>query len=75
MAREVCLRMTTNEAGLTGAGAAPSRFCHGGAPAYSGVDLVVGDPAAVEAERDPGGQVYARDWLGGEILGGEDDHP
>ena len=38
-----------------------------------GRDLLVGDPAAVEAERDPGGQVDAGDGFGGEILGGEED--
>ena len=35
--------------------------------------LPVGDPAAVEAQRDPGWQVNARDWFGREVLGGEDD--
>ena len=38
-----------------------------------GRDLLVGDPAAVEAERDPGGQVDAGDGFGGEVLGGEED--
>src|SRR5271166_6835929 len=27
----------------------------------------------METERDPGGQVHARDGLGGEVLGGEDN--
>jgi len=35
--------------------------------------ILVGEPAAVEAERDPGGQVNTGDRLGGEVLGGEDD--
>ena len=35
--------------------------------------IVVGEPAAVESERDPGGQVHTGDRLGGEVLGGEDD--
>ncbi len=34
--------------------------------------LLVGDPVAVEAERDPGWQVDACDWLAGEVLGCED---
>ena len=38
-----------------------------------GRDSLVGDPAAVEAERDPGGQVDAGDGFGGEVLGGEED--
>src|SRR5580704_4523662 len=38
-----------------------------------GRDLLVGHPAAVEAERNPGGQVDAGDGFGGEVLGGEDD--
>src|ERR1019366_5984356 len=33
----------------------------------------VGEPAAVESERDPGWQVHTGDRLGGEVLGGEDD--
>jgi len=37
-----------------------------------GRDLLVGDPAAVEAEGDPGGQVDAGDGFGGEVLGGEE---
>ena len=36
-------------------------------------ELLVGDPAAVEAERDPGWQVDTGEWFGGEVLGGEDD--
>ena len=35
--------------------------------------IVVGEPAAVESERDPGWQVHTGDRLGGEVLGGEDD--
>jgi hypothetical protein len=38
-----------------------------------GMHLVVRDPAAVQAERDPGWQVDAGDGVGGEVLGGEDD--
>ena len=38
-----------------------------------GRDLLIGDPAAVKAEGDPGGQVDAGDGFCGEVLGGEDD--
>jgi hypothetical protein len=34
---------------------------------------LVGEPAAVESERDPGWQVNAGDRRGGEVPGGEDD--
>jgi hypothetical protein len=36
-------------------------------------DLLAGDPAAVEAERDTGRQVDTCDGLAGEVLCGEDD--
>ena len=36
-------------------------------------ELLIGDPVAVEAERDPGRQVDARDWLAGEVLRGQDN--
>jgi len=36
-------------------------------------DLLVGDPAAIEAKLDPGGQVDTGDGFGGEVLGGEED--
>ena len=35
--------------------------------------MLVGEPAAVESERDPGWQVHTRGGLCGEVLGGEDD--
>jgi hypothetical protein len=35
--------------------------------------ILVGEPAAVESERDPGWPVHTRDGLRGEIPGGEDD--
>src|ERR1035441_5914988 len=52
---------------------------HGGDPYWGfftgmcGGQSLVGNPAAVKAERDPGGEVDAGDWLAGEILCGEDD--
>ncbi len=36
-------------------------------------DLLAGDPAAVQAGRDPGWQVDSGDRFAGEVLGGKDD--
>jgi hypothetical protein len=63
-----CLRQGVLISGLVGRGPAwRTRLTEDCIP------LLVSDPAAVEAERNAGRQVNARDRVGGEVLRSEDD--
>jgi hypothetical protein len=72
------LLLVVDTGDLSAAGHADQRSC-APSPAWrtrpKGVcsPLLVGDPATVEAERNARGQVNARDRIGGEVLGSEDD--